>query len=359
MFKKLKAACNNEKGFFLTSLMLASIGFTVLWGSWMLMKAEDAKNEQYAATGTYIGQFSQAVREFVSANSAAIIAGANTTYAGTGFLKLTTCGGTIVPPAAPYLPCSFNNSDPLGRIPSTTVGNTLAVTGTGSALTAIGRTTYPPIIQAGKLRMDIAEKIIDRAEGLSYVSSAGAAQNTYINITLDRTSVAGNRGRIFVDSTVNNAAQELYIRRDGTNSPTATIDWGNQDLTHVNNITTTTLTATGLVKGGDVQTTAGRTLQKTAIIEDIVRLYAYRPAAWPTVWMSYANISTAGITCDAPLTLKIYANVVASGNTAVSNGWVTYAIALPSGFQIRVRNHTDKWDASDIPAYVQYRLRCG
>jgi len=357
----------DEDGIFLADLMLASIGFSILMGSWMLLKAEEAQNNQYAATGIYIGQFTQAVREFVSANSATIVAGATTTYTGTAFLKSTTCGGTILAPQNPFLPCSFNNSDPMGRVPTTDVGNELAVTGAGSAGTAIGRTVYPPIIKAGKLRMDIAEKIIDKAEGISYASSAGSSQNTYVNITLDRTAVAGNRGRIFSDTTVSNPATELYIRRDGTNSPTAAINWGGQNLSNVNTLAAitanvTTLTATGVIKGKDVQTNAGRTLQKAIIIEDIVPLSTYRPAAQPTWWFSYATISTAGMICDAPLTIKIFANVVASGNNAVSNGWITYVVPAPwagaGALQIRVRNHTTKWDASDMPAYAHYILRC-
>jgi len=124
----------------------------------------------------------------------------------------------------------------------------------------------------------------------------------------------------------------------------------------------TTLTATGVIKGKDVQTNAGRTLQKAIIIEDIVPLSTYRPAAQPTWWFSYATISTAGMICDAPLTIKIFANVVASGNNAVSNGWITYVVPAPwmgaGALQIRVRNHTTKWDASDMPAYAHYILRC-
>lgn len=353
----------HEQGFFIADLMMATIGFTVLMAGWMLMKAEDAKNSRYAATGNYIAQLSTAVREYSSNNSATIVANPNVTYTGVAFLKSNTCGGTIVPPATPYLPCSFNGADPLSRVPVTTFGNTLAVTGAGSALTAMGRTIYPPIIESGKLRMDIAEKIIRHAEGASYTSSSGAAQNTYINITLDRTATVGNRGRIFVDTTVNSPAQELYIRRDGTNSPIANINWANKNLTNVNtvravSVNTGSLTATGVVKGADVRTNAGRTLRTTAIVENVVPMIIYRPAGQPTQWFSYADVSTAGIVCDTGLSLKIFASVVAKGNTAVSNGWVTYAIVTATGFQIRARNHTTKWDASDVPSYVQYRLRC-
>jgi len=359
MIKWLKRFNNDEQGFYLTNLMFASMGFAMVMGSYMLMKAEETQNDQYAATGTYIGQFTQGVREFVSANGTSILAGATTTYTGAAFLKSVTCGGTIPIGTNPFLPCSFNDSDPMGRIPSTSVGNELAITGAGSAGTAIGRTVYPPVMKAGKLRMDIAEKIINKAEGVSFLSSAGATQNNYVNITLDRSGVTGNRGRIFADSTLNNPGNDLYIRRDGANSPIAAINWGAQNLNNVATVNATTITAAGIITGSDVRTSAGRTLQKSTIIEDIIPLTIYRPAAAPATWFSYANVSTAGLICDAPLTIKIFANTVARGNNAASNGWITYAIVSTGGFQIRVRSHTDKWDALDMASFVQYRLRCG
>lgn len=343
---------SGERGIFVIDLSLALVGFVSMMAVFFSLKANDSLDRKMEAQANYYTQVNNAVRAYVSRDQTAILGlAAARLENGLGFLKTPACGGTGIDA---FLPCGFLMTDEFGATPQILIGNELQITGAGSTTIAGGRTTVPPVVVGGSLRMDLAEKMMDFAESAHTPSSAATSINMYVNATLD-ISAAASRGSVYMDTMLAPATADIYLRVNGGNTMLADLDMANNSIVNGGDITAANVTATNLVKGSDVQTNGGITLRKAAVIEDVVLLTNY-----PASFYSAAFVSTAALaTCEPGLTYKIFANVVANGNVNLSNASIIYAVPVAGGFDIRVSNHTSDWVAGDIEVWAQYRIRCG
>lgn len=153
-----------------------------------------------------------------------------TVHIGTTWLKTAACGGTQT---SEYLFCEFENAPLIGddmqyRTEITNDGTQMDIS------VEIGNT-------ARTRGFDFAgEKATERSCRIARIAAGGLVDATFQGSTTEVDCDAKDTGIITMNVRYNTGSDD-YIRRNGTNSPTATIDWDGQNIDGMNQLETSTV----------------------------------------------------------------------------------------------------------------------
>jgi len=352
IFKK-----RNQKGFALIELMIV---LAIMAGATALYmenkKEENLRTQAEEGVGVKLASITTGLRSFIAANNATIIAGAVVNYTDLNFLKTAACGGTGV---VNYVPCNMDILFPFYMDTlSINIGQEVAVLGVGSTTVAAAELTLGPWLKTSRFapdrRIDLTEAAINKASSTNPLVANPTGLATFAEYSYEMNSALATFGEIRSVVSMGNA-NDIWLRHNGTNSMTGSLDMNGNDMINGGDLGTATVTATGNINSGgtisgvDVTTAAGRSLQHVTIKEDIIAMNA----------AGNATLDTTGITCDPGTTMKLFGNLVVKGHDNIYNGDIVYATSVGAVFTVSARVHTAAgWVAPKSPAYFQYRLRC-
>lgn len=317
---------NGMKGFTLIELLLVLAISSFIIASVMTKTIRDTQVAKAEIAGVHLKQFTVAVRQIIANEGAAVAGGPGLTqtYNGHRWLQSAAECGAPATASAEYLPCGFRGQEPFG-LTYTTVVTHNNVSGTVTAEI----TFADPVLGAGSIEMNG----VIRRDLASVVANTATRNDTF---RASSTGVAGYdayevdaAGTIIATASLTSDL-DLYIRRDGGNSPTDTIDWAGQNITNVgqaNAVTmnATTITATGNMTANDLLI-SGKGEWASEAVSQVLLLSDGALVAKPT--------------CPGGGTPQIFAYPVIFSRdvTAEAIGAVqAWAVNYPTQWQVRIR----------------------
>jgi type II secretory pathway pseudopilin PulG len=181
-------------------------------------KQTDLEQAKARAVGGHIFQYNNAVRNALAQKPPTSTA----TYAGTGWLKSSSCGG-MLPPDHEFLPCDFPAATPTNPIPFGQVSFTttvVAITGTAPFQKFVATTSTSAFTVEGRVRADLSGiAVLSAASAMNsgVQAAAGGGLSPIAGATDSRFSSNALTGVMtFVAS--NTASNDVWLRTDGSNS---------------------------------------------------------------------------------------------------------------------------------------------
>lgn len=210
-------------------LLVAAIGIS-LYGVTMAVKVQDAEQEGARRVGVEMGQYNNAVREYLSDLPGLLAANPMSlpvTYSGTAWLKESACGGSA---AKAYLPCGFADSPRAFGIGDYTTTLTGDGDGSFTAVTKIG-----PIDINGTLRGDLAGQVARSADKTHPQTGDPVWSPTFAGFVANDNPEAGtgftldDLGSVYARASTH-PNPDVWLRVDGTNTMLANLHMNDHDV---------------------------------------------------------------------------------------------------------------------------------
>lgn len=377
----------DQRGQALLEVIVAIALFSIFLSSGLSLWKGYQIQQRAEMYGQTLAQFAAGERSYISAVQGGTVTPFTGTASGVNWLKATTCGGTIPTPTG-FIPCSFDGS-PLGPSYQTTI------TQADGSVTLRTYFTVPLgfVNQAGLA--ELASETANVARAKSAMPASGTFFNAYANTPIMASApvsvsaiAPADRGRV-VAVVSNTAANDIWLRTDGTNTMLADFNGGGHNVVNVANgtfsggLTTFTLaTGNNATVGGNLDVTGATqlngqvTINNNAQVNGNVTLASGKTVSANDVYLQglglyasqgvIAGIQTlTGATAYAVAkpncspygtTPAIYASVQNAGNAAnapAANGQTPSAIY--ESFVQYVDNGTS-WSVTPTLKYVSYQL---
>lgn len=357
----------SQQGFTLLGFIITmSLVISLVSGAGVLL-VEHFGERGATKLGVRMAEYNGAVGRYIQEHITTITS--NATYSGISWLQNTSCGGSA---DSDYLPCTYSSALPFDLSYQT------AITVAGPDITAT--ITYGPnsMTYRGRWRLDLAES----ARGRAIENQVGG-----LRLSQDFILTGAN----ILQSTVSTVgATEPWLRIDGSNSPTADIDWNNHSITNLdcvdfgdgsictNGAGYMTVTATGDVRisdnlfvnnitangfyGGNVYSNdvwTNRDISNeshTRILYDRDN-YTYRVDPSGTSRMNYADLNYARLQNDYTEGAGCITEMIGTTNTGELMSCVNGRWARPGGI-VRVAHGTVIHNAYVSPITGFTRAQC-
>lgn len=282
--------------------------------------------------GQTLAQFAAGERSYIAAVQGGTVTPFAGTVAGVNWLKPTSCGGTIPTPTG-FIPCSFDGG-PLGPSYQTTI------TQAAGSVTLRTYFTLPLgfITQAGLT--EAAAETANVAQAKSAMPASGTFFNAYANVPITANGPvsvsaigAADRGRVLAVVS-NTAANDIWLRTDGTNTMLADFNGGGHNIVNVTNgsfsgnLTTYTMATGGnATVGGNAGVTGNLNVNGATQLNGQVTINNNAQVNGNVTLASGKNVSANDVYLQG---LGIYAaqGVLAGIQTLTGTTW--YAVGKPN-----------------------------